>query len=271
MNSGQKAIKVAAVCLAIFIIVNILNAIFMGIRFLGGFQSSSSSTIDFVEEYSEVSQIKIDVNASKVNVRRGSVLKVEASGVSNHFTSKIISNEILKIEEHQSWFWHYQSGEITITIPNDMTLEELNIDCGAGNIEISDITAGKLDIDAGAGRLKIEHSNFQNSDIDGGAGEILITSSLLRDLDLDAGVGKVSINGEIYGKSSIECGVGEVNLNLGSALNYQLIIQKGIGSIRVNDASYNKDITLGTGENVIKIEGGIGAININCLESNALK
>ena len=72
MSSGQKLIKISAICLAIFIIVNILNAIFMGIGLLSGFNISSKQGRNYVEAYQEVSQIKIDVNASKVIVRLGS-------------------------------------------------------------------------------------------------------------------------------------------------------------------------------------------------------
>ncbi|MCI8574898.1 MAG: DUF4097 domain-containing protein [Bacilli bacterium] len=268
MNSGQKAIKITAICLAVFIIVNIINAVLMGISFIGGFSPSFSKGLDFVESYTNISSIKLDLNASKVNVLVGSELKVEATNVSKSFSSKVVNGNILKIEEHQSWFWHHQNGEITITVPQNISLEELDIDCGAGKIEVSNITARKLDIDAGAGLLKIDHSNFQETDIDGGAGEINITSSILNNLDLDAGVGKVSIDGDIYGNSEIDCGVGEVNLNLGSDQNYQLTIQKGLGSINVNNVSYSHDVTLGTGDNRLKIEGGIGAININWYESN---
>ena len=141
-------------------------------------------------------------------------------------------------------------------------LEELDIDCGAGKISVSDITATKLDLDAGAGSLEIENSNFSTTDIDGGAGEIIINNSFLRNLDLDAGIGKVSISGEIYGRSEIDCGVGEVNLKLGNLSNYQFFVEKGIGSIQINNMSYQSDETIGSGENRIRIEGEIGSINI---------
>lgn len=270
MSSGQKLIKISAICLAIFIIVNILNAIFMGIGLLSGFNISSKQGRNYVETYQEVSQIKIDVNASKVIVRLGSELKVEANNVSKNFTSKLVNMNILKIEEHDSWFWNHRSGEIIVTIPENMPLEELDIDCGAGKIEIDSITARKLDLDAGAGLLTINHSNFSNTDIDGGAGELKITSSILRNLDLDAGVGKVSIEGEIYGHSQIDCGIGEVNFDLGNSENYHFMIQKGLGSIRVNGVNYNDDTTIGTGENIVKISGGIGSININYNESKLI-
>lgn len=267
MNSGQKAIKIAAICLAGFIIINIVNAIFMGLSFIGGFHSNHQEGKHFVETYEQVKKIKLDINAASVKVLLGDELKVEATDVSNRFTSKVLNNNTLKIEEHHSWFWHHQSGEIILTIPQSMLLEELDIDCGAGRIDISNITAHELKLDAGAGLLKIDHSNFQETNLNGGAGEINISSSLLRNLDLDAGIGKVQIDSEIYGKSEINCGIGEVNLHLGNVSNYQFIIQKGIGSIEVNDITYNKDVTLGNGENIIKIEGGVGSIRINYLES----
>ena len=65
------------------------------------------------------------------------------------------------------------------------------------------------------------------------------------------------------GNSKIECGVGAVELNLlGNQENYQLNVEKGIGSIYVADKIYNNDDTIGNGNNHLKIEGGIGSIKV---------
>ena len=90
MNSGQKAIKIAAICLAVFIIINIVNAIFMGLSFIGGFHPNHQEGKHFVETYEQVKKIKLDINAASVKVLLGDELKVEATDVSNRFTSKCI-------------------------------------------------------------------------------------------------------------------------------------------------------------------------------------
>lgn len=261
MSSGQKAIKYLAIGLAIFIILNIVNAIFWSISFFGNF--SSKSDIEFTETYSNVSKIKIDLKASKLIITNGMEFKVEASDVSSRFSSKVTKDNTLKIEEHNTWFWHHSSGEIIVTVPNNMPLEELDIDCGAGKIEIQNITSNKLDIDCGAGSLIISDSSFNQADIDGGAGAIDISSSLLRDLDLDAGVGSINIDGEIYGKSKIDSGIGEINLELGKKEDYSLRIEKGLGNVKIDNEEYSNDTTFGSGLNSIKINGGVGSIKIN--------
>jgi len=38
--------------------------------------------------------------------------------------------------------------------------------------------------------------------------------------------------------------------------------EKGIGSLRINGKSYSSETTYGDGDDRIRIEGGIGAINI---------
>lgn len=50
--------------------------------------------------------------------------------------------------------------------------------------------------------------------------------------------------------------------------NYKIIAEKGIGSIKIDGVEQGQESTYGSGENLIKLEGGIGSINIDFAESN---
>ena len=45
-----------------------------------------------------------------------------------------------------------------------------------------------------------------------------------------------------------------------------LKLNKGIGTIKVNDEEIKNDTTIGTGDNIINISGGVGSINIDFKE-----
>ena len=101
------------------------------------------------------------------------------------------------------------------------------------------------------------------SDIECGAGQVKITDSELTNTDLDTGVGKLEFTGYIKGNSQVNCGIGEVILNLeGGKEIYSIRAEKGIGDIKINDESVSNESTTGTGENRISVEGGIGNIKI---------
>lgn len=271
MNGVQKTIKIGAICFGIFIIANIFLACLYGLSFITNINfKTEEKTKDFEEVYQNIKKIDIDAVISNITIESGNEFKVEASNVGKNFSSKA-KNNVLKIEENSTFFPKNDGkGDIVITVPKGMMLDELAIDTGAGKFKITDISANTLDIDHGAGILTIINSKFMKADIDGGAGEMNITSSILNDLDMDAGVGKLQIKAFITGNSEIDCGVGEVDLTLlGNANDYTIQAEKGIGSIQINGESQSNHSSYGSGVNHLNLEGGVGSISVSFEEQNS--
>lgn len=265
MTNKEKTIKIGAIVLAVFIIANILLLILSlvtGITnvFFGG---DNYEEVTNVYEYDDVKEIEIDGIAASITIEEGSKFTVTTINVDKGFKANL-KNHTLKIEDSKSWFGlNDGSRKIIITVPNDTVLEELSIDTGAGKFIIDDIKAREFDIDHGAGMLEISNSIFYEADIDGGAGEIKITNSTLNNLDLDSGVGKVEIEANITGKNKISCGVGEVDITiLGIEEDYAIRVNKGIGSIKINNQEQANNAVYGNGTTKIEIDGGIGSINV---------
>lgn len=266
MNKTQKLIKVIAICLAIVIIINIFSALFYGLSLITDIDlgKENKETITFKETYQDIERIEIDAVSSNIIIRIGNEFKVETQNIKNNFSSNK-KRKTLEIEESTGLLSKNKgNGKIIIEIPEEIELEELKIDTGAGKFEIEGISAREFEMNHGAGILNITNSNFKESDIDGGAGEINISSSTLNNLELDAGIGKVSLEAEITGNSKIECGVGEININLlGAQNNYTISTKKGIGTIKINGEEQNNSTIYGNGTNRLELEGGIGSINVN--------
>ena len=63
----------------------------------------------------------------------------------------------------------------------------------------------------------------------------VINSSKLKNLDLDIGAGKATIEAYLEGRNDIDCGVGALDINLlGNKEDYQIKVNKGIGSVTVD-------------------------------------
>ncbi len=267
MTSIQKVIKVLAICLAIFIILNIVSGILFCLSFIGAMgKTSNNNTKTFMQTYEDVNNIEIEIASANMIIKSGEEFKVEAYDMTDSFTSKL-RNGNLKITETKVWnFVNNLSGTVTVYIPEE--IDKLDIDSGAGKIEINDISTNYTRIDQGAGKLTIQNSKFGSSQIDGGAGETIIKSSELYNLKLDAGVGRIDLEAKILGNSKIECGVGEMNINLlGSEDDYNITAEKGIGRLRINGIERS---TYGTGNNKIKLEGGIGSIEVRIKDENII-
>ena len=258
MNTTQKVIKGFAICLAVLIILSIIN----GIVFLATSTIGFNNDVNISEDYSSnIKNINIDVGSTNMIIKKGDILSIDADNVSKKFKIKEQGNTLSIKEKKITIFGNKKGSSIIITIPE--TLGDLNIDIGAGKLEISDITTDKFSLDQGAGKVDITNllSNKKTT-IEGGAGKLHITSSKLQNLDLDLGAGKCYYNGILLGNNKIDQGVGELILDLQND-DYKFKVEKGLGSITVNGNSYSEDFEVGEGTNIIDIDGGVGSIIIN--------
>ena len=256
-ETTQKLIKAFAICLAIFIIVSIINTI---VYFVSSIFSVNNN-INMNEDYSsEITNIKIDMGTSNIVIKKGDTLNITADNVSKRFKVNEESNTLTIKEKSVKVFRNKKSSKVIITIPNN--LKDLSIDFGAGKLEISDINTSRFNLDQGAGKVTINNLISGKTDIDGGAGELNIKSSVLEDLDLDMGAGKFYFSGSLLGNNKIEQGIGELILDL-NGNDYTIKASKGLGSITINGEDYSKNTTVDEGVNNIKIDGGIGSIIVN--------
>ena len=264
MSGFQKGIKAFAIFLAIMIILSIFSGITFGFSIISTiFEGNEVGQKNFYQTFDDVMSIDMENSFSEISVVPGETFAVEAYGVSSKFEAKVIQNS-LKIVENQSGFWRKKSGKIVITIPKNVYLNEFFLESGAGKVTIQGLNAQKFELNQGAGQVIIEDSIFQNTSLRGGAGRIEVKNSKFNDLSLESGVGSVEIEAEIKGSSKIECGVGSTNLKLlGKKDEYKIHVEKGLGSIKIENVIYEDDSWIGNGQNTLEIEGGIGSIRVD--------
>ena len=260
MSNVQKIIKYVGILLAGFIILSIISLVFEVIGFF--IPESADKLKSFNQEYNNIVELDIDVGGTQLLIQKGDKFSIVASDVSKSFEVKE-RNGVLEIDEKSQKFFSKNKGIITITI-NDTILNKLDIDHGAGKLIITDINVNYFELDQGAGKVEISNVSFLNTNIDGGFGSTFISSSTLRNLELDMGIGKVEINADIKGNSTISCGIGELILDLlGNKDDYQVIVDKGVGSVKVDGIKKKDDSIYGNGLNKINIDGGIGTIHVD--------
>ena len=84
----------------------------------------------------------------------------------------------------------------------------------------------------------------------------------MNDLSVKTGVGEIDIKSNITGNSVIDTGIGEAKIELNNdEEEYTFEFNKGIGEATLNGRSVD-DGKLGNGFNYIKVNAGIGEINI---------
>lgn len=263
MTTTQKIIKAFAIILAITIIAGIISSIINIVSFFLPAKETISNQSDTQEliQLSNVNSIEIDLNSSKLNIETIPTSRPQISTGNNNikFTEK---SGVLKITEKGLNI--SKENTVLLQIPQNITLNNIKINSGAGAITLNNITSQYLDLDLGAGRVNINNIKVTNeADIDAGAGNLSMTNYYINKLDLDLGVGNTTLEGLLGSKSKIDCGVGSLSLTIPASLTkYALDIEKGLGEITLNNEKITQEEYQTNGEIPLEIEGGVGNITI---------
>ena len=266
MSSAQKVIKYCAMAFALFLAVSIIFGIINVLMLFGSvFTNSDKDTLEDLKDLnvsSNISSLDIDVASVKITIEEGDTFKVLTN---NKYIKASEENNKLYITQDDNSIFKTESGDLVIYVPSYLTFNEADIETGAGKVDIKTLIANKLELDLGAGATSIENLVVYNSSkINGGAGEMTISKSTLNNLDLDMGIGKTTITARILGTSKVNTGIGEMNLNLvGTSSDYNIHLNRGLGSSTIDGKDFEDDTSYGTGENNVSVEGGIGSIKIN--------
>lgn len=280
MTTAQKIIKYFAIAFAIFLIVSIISLILFGVYALSGVLglknnskidvSSNMQTVDIgnkgnIVNLTDITSLDIEVKYTNLIIKNGDTFHYETNNDNVIYKE---NHNTIKIEEKGKWLFSDTESNLIIYIPENFDLNKINIEAGAGKVEIENLNADNLDLELGAGEASISNLNIRNNTkLEGGAGRLNILDGNINNLDLDMGIGEININSFITGDSDIDAGIGILNLNLqGSKADYRIITDKGVGNLKINGQNISGASTYGEGKNLIKIDEGIGNINITVNE-----
>lgn len=275
MTTTQKIIKYLAIAFALFLVISIFSIIFGLSREIISSINSDKKDSKLLEEYTTISNnvnniesFKIDISNDNIEIKEGEKFEVKTNDPDVKFYHE---NSKVKIKTDKTFSWHLSNssrGTIIIYLPNEFNITELELNLGAGKIDIDKIFVETLLMDLGAGTMTAKEINvYEKATINGGAGNINIYSGTINNLNLKLDAGNASIQSDLTGSNTLTTGVGKLNLGLSrSKDNYKFDISKGLGNIILNDFEVSEDILIGDGEAKIKISGAIGNIIINTAE-----
>lgn len=276
MRSAQRVIKYFALALAAVIIIGLASIVVGAVSFAGFFvwgdelswnggTTENSVVWGGTDENTAINNLKVEVGATSfrlVETADSKTMRVESN---NKYI--VVRQEVgrLVIEETKRGIFNWgNGGEVVVYVPKGMRFDGVRIEAGAGLLEIEKLVTATLDLDLGAGKTHIEELEVtRRARIDGGAGYVEIRNAVLNNLDLDLGVGKADVRAKLIGDSRVDTGVGKLDLALiGKEEDYKIAVDKGIGSVTLDGRGLGDGATTGNGANLIKIESGIGSVEI---------
>ena len=168
MTSFQKLIKYFAVALAAVIIAGVVGGISFGVSLLSEVVSGDGSAEEVNAEMisypvtGDVTSVRVDVTAARLDIRAGDAVALEST-----LTDLSVKNDggclTVKDERHILSGADSNSHSVSLTLPRDTVLDELEIDGGAGSVSVDGLTVGRLSTDLGAGMSGSELSLLHQS------------------------------------------------------------------------------------------------------------
>ncbi len=191
------------------------------------------------KNFLEIDSIKIEVGIEEVEItiHKGEQIQVKAENVSSEFQC-IQDGGILTIQdEGQQMRFHMFSDDrkpkITVSLPENLKLEELDLDVKVGSVKTQMVEAQTV-------KLKCD-------------------------------IGSIDFKGKIKKEGQAECSVGKIEMNLeGLGQEYNYKIETGIGSIEIEDiydsSVVGKQYIDNNAEKELKIDCGIGSVKVRFSE-----
>lgn len=145
-----------------------------------------------------------------------------------------------------------KNRKVCISYPEDVKLQELEIEMGAGTVYLNrDIETEKLSVEMGAGEFESKNQ---------------VTA---READLEIGTGSMTFADLSARKTDGECGLGELDLTLtGTQEDYNYDLECGVGNLDVGSDSYSglgreKTISNKGADRKLDLECGMGNISVD--------
>ena len=145
-----------------------------------------------------------------------------------------------------------KTRKVHISYPEDVKLQELEIEMGAGTVYLNrDIETEKLSVEMGAGEFDSKNP---------------VTAE---EADLEIGTGSMTFADLSAKKISGECGLGELDLTMtGTQEDYNYDLECGVGNLDVGSDSYSglgreKSISNTGADRKLDLECGMGNVSVD--------
>ena len=144
------------------------------------------------------------------------------------------------------------AGTITLWLPKNMVLGEVDLELGAGEMKANSLEMKELEVAVAAGQITLNKIKCDDAKLQVGAGEITIDRCELKDLSLELAMGDARL--KLAGKEEdydydINCGAGEVK----------------VGSMVSAGLAFDRDIDLGN-DKKIEVECAMGSVEIEFVQ-----
>lgn len=225
-------------------------------------------TISLDESENEIRSLRIyNIDGVDLDVIQGGTgsMTLSVDGVGIKYA---VDDGCLVIRSGDNWF--ADGGEIVLSVPGNMQWENVDIEFGAGDLDIEGMQTGRMNLDAGASHASLERIKADEMAISVGAGEVDAEQvEISGDINISVGFGEVDFSGVVDGDLDFSCGMGNIEFESerGFYEDYNYDISCAAGNVEIEDyhfagVSFTKQID-NHSHKTMNIECGMGNISVS--------
>jgi len=158
------------------------------------------------------------------------------------------------------------SGKIVLYVPAAYEFESVDVELGAGQLQMDVLIADDVDFEVGAGQITVDFLRADECNFDVGMGEILVDDMQVGTVKSEVGMGHLRMSGNVLGDLKGECAMGSMELFLsGREEDFDYTFAAAMGNVTVNGRDYS-----GLAQEK-RVDNGAGkSIKLECLMGNVL-
>lgn len=160
------------------------------------------------------------------------------------------------------------TGTIELYLPNGMSLDDMELELGAGVIESNvAVKANNLNVDVGAGMVTLTDISAGKAEFSIGAGQMTVKGeSYVGDMNADLAAGQFMYEGSIYKEGDISVAMGEAVLWLDEKEEeYTIDVSIGAGNVTLGSRNLSAamyDGSFGQGERELNLDCAMGNVTV---------
>lgn len=211
--------------------------------------------------------VKVDSKVMNLSIEKGDDYSIQCETTEKLNPKYEIKDNTLIVSQTQKIkihnFMNTQKCSVHITIPEDTTLELINVDGSIGDINLSNLDVTTLKIDNSVGDVKMDDCKTDSIDVDTSTGDVKLNGCEANEINVDTSVGDTVIKDIIFEKLYVDGSVGDVKVSSPKDLSdYAYDLDTSIGDVSINGVSHKKEYQQKGTAGKITVDNSTGDISI---------
>ena len=197
------------------------------------------------------SEIDVEVGLADVIIVTGEEYAVELKWDSGngYAMNCAIRKDVLKVTSSQKKISDpsFDNAEVVITVPEGVTLKEVDVEVGMGDLHLEGISAADISCESGVGDICFLRVTANEAGGETGLGDVEWEGALSRETELNTGMGDVRVKAD----------------DAAGGWSYEL--SSGMGQVSVNGVGYGNNAKQRGGSGELEASSGMGDVTVDFL------